>query len=93
MEVIKPGVHYTVTTTDGKQINLVFCHRDENKTFIDGVTSEDILGVLLDRYRHFSGTVDSPENINTFLHLRQALHFLQLRKKKKMERKAAEKKQ
>lgn len=90
MDTIKEGVHYALTTTDGKKVQIIFCHRDDSSQFIDGITSEDLIKVLVDRYRVFSNKVDTPENINTFLHMRQALHFAQLRKKKKLERKASE---
>lgn len=91
MEVVAPGTRYKVRTANGQDVELVFCHTSEGG-FIDGITSEELLKVLVHRHRGFAMKVETTENINVWTHLQQAQTWLSQRTIVKFRRKNFKKK-
>lgn len=76
MIVHKKGVHYSLVTTDNKEVELIFCHKDKDKKFINGITDEELVRVLVDRYEHHLYRDESHTNINVMTLLKQILGFM-----------------
>lgn len=87
MVVEVPGKIYTLATAKGNTQPLVFCHHNEAKEFIDGITSEELIQALIDRHHGFMQAIDTEENINIYTHLKQVSFWLSQRGKKKLIRK------
>ena len=85
MNVVEPGKIYTVFTAEGKPVEIVFCHNRDG-AFQDGITSEELIKVLVDRHRGFMEIADSTENLNVFTHLKQAQTWMAQRTLKKWQR-------
>jgi glycine cleavage system pyridoxal-binding protein P len=86
MKVIEPGKVYEVTTAKGETNTLTFCHTKDG-VFVDGITSEELLKVLINRHEGFMYKVETTENINVFTHLKQAFVWLGTRNINKLNRK------
>jgi molybdopterin-guanine dinucleotide biosynthesis protein len=87
MNIIEQGKKYQVFTTEGKSLELVFCHMNGDKVFVDGISSEELLKVLIDRHAGHARSVQTSENINIETHLRQALVWINVRSQNKLQRK------
>lgn len=76
MKIIKPGIHFIITDSAGKELEIIFSHREDGK-YVDGVTSEQILEVMLERQRYFTidKEKDTKENLSLLIHIKQALQF------------------
>jgi len=84
MRVIKPGERYELYTAEGVPvIELIFC-KTENGKFVDGLTNEEILEVLINRMSHLVKIKPTTENMNTLLHLNQVKNWMNVRNFKKL---------
>lgn len=86
MEIVTQGKEYQLKTVDGKWLRVVFYHKDKDDK-CDGVTSEEVLEMLINRHSHMAITSPSEENINTVTHLKQALMFIKARHLNKLRKK------
>lgn len=86
MNVIEPGHSYRVFTVKGEPVDLVFCHNKDGE-FQDGLTSEEIIKVLVDRHKGFIEKADTTENLNVYTFLKQAQTWMSARRIKKYQRK------
>lgn len=80
---IKEGVEYQLKTVNDNNIHLPFFHKDGD-VFIDGITLEELVKVLIDRQRVFLRKSDSTENLNILSHLQQVLYWANQRNFKKV---------
>ncbi len=83
MIVIKEGVEYQLKTVNESFIHLPFFHKDKGE-FVDGITLEEVLKVLIDRQRVFLKKSDTSENLNILSHLQQVLYWANQRNFKKI---------
>lgn len=79
----RKGQIYSLVTTDNKEIPLQFCHRNSEKKFVDGVTDEELVDVLMDRYDHHLFRDDSEQNMKVITFLREIKRLLIQRTKLK----------
>jgi hypothetical protein len=86
MEIVEAGTRYRIKSANGEDVDIIFCHSKDG-AFVDGITSEELLKVLLNRHRFFALKVESVENINVWTHLDQAAHWLARRTSVKFKRK------
>lgn len=89
IQVLKKGVEFLIDTSDRlikKPVHIVFCHKDVEGKFQNGVTSEDLLDMLISRHSMLADKDPSHENINTLLHLRQARDWMRTRNQLKMQK-------
>jgi hypothetical protein len=89
INVIEPGKKFQITDSAGNQLDIVFCHKDKDGAFVHGITTEDLMDVLVSRARHFTIDKgrDTQENLNELTHLKQAQQWGRQRNhKKKVER-------
>lgn len=87
MTEIKPGILYSIRTTDEKEVMLNFCHKDDGK-FIHGVTDEELIEVLISRYQRHTVREESRENyqiISLLNTIRYAMKNRRTRKSKASE--------
>lgn len=88
MQVVSRGKEYLLTGSDREQSNdpvrIIFCHKTDQGVFINGMTSEEIMQMLIDRQQHFLDKDASSENIQTLLYLKKALDCMTNRNKGKM---------
>lgn len=88
MEIVDAGKRYIVKQTNGNPLELIFCHKDETGKFVNGVTTEDLLEVLIARQMYFTRDLEhtSAHNLNILSHLQQALHSAKRRNYSKKEK-------
>lgn len=76
MQVLVPGIEYLLDTSDkdpnAKPHHLKFCHKDSEGKFVHGLTTEEILKMLIHRYGKLVEKDASTDNIQTLLHLKRA---------------------
>lgn len=77
MQAVLKGREYLLETSNTKHdetdlFKVLFCHKDTAGRFIHGVTSEEILKMMVDRYKYLVEKDGSTENIRALLHLQQA---------------------
>lgn len=89
----KKGKEYLLDTSQTKHdssvlFRVVFCHKDDGGHFIHGVTSEEILKMMIARYVALVEKDSSTENVRALLHLRQAYQAISDRNFSKVKRKA-----
>lgn len=86
MEIVSQAKEYQLQTVKKKWVRIVFYHKDNAGEFVDGLTTEEILGMLIDRQANFvKSTTNDDENLNALTHLKQAMMFLKTRSDKKLE--------
>jgi hypothetical protein len=72
----RKGVEYLLDTSDKTgntpKVHLKFCSKNEYDQFEHGVTSEEVLRAMVDRYTCLVEKDDSIENIRTLMFLKQA---------------------
>lgn len=84
MRVIIPGEKYAISTAQGVEVlDLIFC-KSENGEFVDGLTNEEILHVLIHRMECMVKDKPSQENMNILTHLNQAKGWLTIRNNNKL---------
>jgi hypothetical protein len=76
MTIVEPGIRYKVTDTEGTEIDLIFCHKKDGE-FVNGITTEMLLEVLVDRQTFFTREKkrDTKENLSLLINLKQALQW------------------
>lgn len=85
MKVIIPGERYGISTAQGVEVlELIFC-KSENGEFIDGLTNEEILQVLIHRMECMVKDKPSQENMNILTHLNQSKGWMNVRNLKKLQ--------
>jgi carboxypeptidase C (cathepsin A) len=84
--VVEPGKRFQIKDSAGASVDLTFFHKSKEGNYIDGITSEDLLEVLVSRVRHFTVDQgkDSEENLKSLIHLKQALQWMRQRNYKKL---------
>lgn len=84
MEVIQEGKEYQLQTVQKKWVRVLFYHK-QNDQFVDGLTTEELLEMLINRQAGFSKTTShDDDNLNALTHLKQALMFLKNRTNRKL---------
>jgi hypothetical protein len=74
IQTIRRGVHYVVKSFTGKtDFEIVFTHRDKDRKPVEGITTEALLMVLIDRTRVNNHRRYSRENDIVLKHLESAL--------------------
>jgi hypothetical protein len=87
VQCVDAGKVYTVRTVGGQLINVVFYHKDEfSGEMVDGITSEELVEVLLHRHRGFMEKVHTTENLNTYTMIMQVREALKQRRRNKVKR-------
>jgi hypothetical protein len=84
---VSEGKVYTLQTVKKALVQLVFVHKDEEGQLQDGVTAEDLIAILIHRYRCFVDKTDSAENHQVLTFLIQAKVAMDSRRRKKYMRK------
>lgn len=87
MVIVQEGIKYMLATSSKNKpesVSIVFCHRDTNGFFQEGITSEELLKCLISRHTCLVNKDNSTENITTLLHLKEALTSIKNRRDKKM---------
>lgn len=90
MEIVKKGIHYIANGTNGHSLEVVFCHKDETGKFVNGLTNEEMIDIMINRFVHLVEKASSEENIQCLLLTRQIKAGLQTRNKNKLKRKEDE---
>lgn len=76
MQVLINGKEYLLDGSDRlgieKPVHIKFCQKDGDGKFVNGMTSEEILQMLIHRQQHMVNKDGSAENVETLLHLKQA---------------------
>jgi hypothetical protein len=86
MRVIEPGKRYEVHTAQGVPVfDVIFCGMDANG-FVDGITNEELVEVLIQRMEYLVTRKPSTENMNTLLHLKQAMSWMHVRNDNKLKK-------
>lgn len=83
MIAVKDGVEYQLKTVNENHLRVVFFHKD-NENFVDGVTMEEVVKMLIDRQRTFLKKSDTTENLNILSHLQQVLYWANQRNYRKV---------
>lgn len=84
MKVIEEGQRYEAHTANGVPVfDIIFC-KLENGEFVDGITNEELVEILIDRMVFLVKKKPSQENINTLTHLRQVKQWMNVRNFKKL---------
>ena len=84
MQIIKPGVHYLAAGTNDFTQEILFCHKDENGKFVEGLTNEGLMDVLIHRFNHLVSKNDLPSNMQILVFLKQARMQMSQRNKEKL---------
>lgn len=86
MIIKEPGQVYTLQTAEGMDvIDIHFC-RKVNGTFVDGITNEEMINILVDRLSNLVKNLQIPENVNALRHVQQAKHYINIRNLNKIKR-------
>jgi hypothetical protein len=94
MEIVQKAKEYQLQTIDKKWVRIIFYHKDSSGNFVDGLTTEEVLGMLIDRQANFvKSTINDDDNMNALTHMKQALMFLNHRSDRKLEFKKTKNKQ
>lgn len=77
MLAVLKGREYLLETSNTKNdsadlFQIKFCHKNEIGQFVHGVTSEEVLKMMVERYKYLVDKDGSTENIRALLHLQQA---------------------
>ena len=83
IEIVEKGISFLVFTSNWlkrESIPIVFCHKDRNGDFQNGLTSEGILLVLISRHQHLVNKDSSTENVKALLFLQQAYEAIKNRR-------------
>jgi hypothetical protein len=93
IRVIAPGKQYEVTDTRGETFILTFRHKNDDQEYIHGISSEDLLDILISRHNYFVFELqrDSAASMQTLVHLKQAKGFMIARRRDKLDRKHRDK--
>lgn len=83
MTVEKEGIKYIVNSSDGNPVALSFCHRDEQGTFQHGLTHEQLVEVLTDRFKMLVRRSPTPSNMEVLTLLTKVGSSMKRRSKSK----------
>lgn len=87
MIVKEPGKIYTLQTAqDYDVIDIVFCGKDADGTFVDGITNEELVNILEHRLSYLVTIKPTTENMNALTHIRQTKNWLHTRNYQKIQR-------
>jgi hypothetical protein len=79
MIVNEDGYSYTVETAEGhKAFDIVFC-RNKDGRFVDGVTNEELVNILVARMHHMVKQKPTQENMNALTHAQQTKQWIHTR--------------
>lgn len=85
MRVIEDGQRYEAQTANGVGVfDVIFC-KSENGEFVDGLTNEELVEILIHRMEFLVKKKPSQENINTLTHLRQSKSWMHVRNFNKLQ--------
>ena len=91
MQILQRGKEYLLSGSDRtgteKPVHILFCHKDGEGRFINGMTSEEMLSMLIERQQFMLDRDPSAENIQTLLYLKKALDCMTQRNTVKMQKK------
>lgn len=82
MRVLQVGVEYTLDTSDKpdpKEFHVKFCHKSGDGSFVNGITSEEVMKMMINRYQHLVHKDPSTENIQALLFLKRAYEAINSR--------------
>jgi hypothetical protein len=85
MITVESGVKYKLEKTDGSTIDLNFCHK-ENGIFQHGITNEEVVKLLRDRFEQLLLKEDSTENHRCLIHIMQIQMHLRSRSDYKLKK-------
>ena len=86
IQVIKKGVHYVLNNlTGGDGQEIVFTHRLEDRTPVEGTTREAVYTMLLDKIRHDDAKNPKHENKIQIRHIEAALESQRVTVRNKIE--------
>lgn len=79
MIVKEPGQVYTLQTAEGMDaFDISFC-RKVGGIFVDGITNEELVNILEDRYKFLAHKTPTLENMKTLTFIQQAKEQINLR--------------
>lgn len=79
MIINEEGYNYSVETAQGHQaFNIAFC-RNKEGVFVDGITNEELVNVLVDRLRYMVKQKPTQENMNALTHAEQTKQWIHVR--------------
>ena len=79
MIIHEDGYHYSVETANGHQaFDIVFC-RNKDGVFVDGVTNEELIDILVSRLHHMVTQKPTTENMNALTHAQQTKQWIHAR--------------
>lgn len=88
MQLVKKGIHFIAEGSNAFVMDIMFCHKNDDGKFVDGLTNEEMVDVMIARFQHLVEKFNSTENINC-LHLARKMKVeLQERNKLKIKRKS-----
>lgn len=91
MQILKRGTEYLLGGSDRvgaeKPLYLKFCHKNAEGAFVNGMTSEEVMEMMIDRQQFLIEKDSSAENIQALLNLRKALDCMKARNSNKMHKK------
>ena len=86
MIVKTPGYKYGIQTANGVEVlDIIFCKK-EGEEFLDGITNEELLNILIHRAEYFVRLKPSQENMNVLTHLNQVQKWMSVRNFKKIQK-------
>lgn len=75
----EPGYHYVLETAEKeKAVDIYFCKNVDGK-FIDGITNEEIVDLLIARLTFMVKRRPSQENMNALTHAQQTKQWIHVR--------------
>lgn len=94
MQILSRGTEYLLFGSDreesGKPVHIQFCHKNSMGQFVNGMTSEEMMQMMIDRQQHLVEKDTCTENIQTLLYLKQAADCMNQRNLNKMKKKKNE---
>lgn len=86
MIIKEPGQIYTLQTASGMDvIDIHFCRRTDN-VFVDGITNEELINIIEDRFKNLVKGSPTSENMKTLGGLQEAKHWINIRNRNKLKR-------
>ena len=84
MEILKPGIHYVAVGTNGFSSEIIFCHKDQNGKFVDGITNEELVKILHNRLIFLSEKQASKINFDCLEKIRELNVLFNIRHQEKL---------
>jgi len=75
MQILRPGIEYLLDTSHKptpEGFHVTFCHKDVEGRFVNGITSEEVMKMMVNRYQHLVNKDPSTENIQALLFMKRA---------------------